>query len=105
MSRLIEADSLEERLPERAAAIVRLAPTVDAVKVIRCKECEEYVPFMPDGTHLCIRLGTFYGKTKPNDYCSYGKRKDFFNEFNKPHTPEEEHRVVAAAELFGNEVK
>lgn len=40
-----------------------------------------------------------------DDEYSYEERKNFLDEFNGPHTSEEEHRVAAAAELFGNEVK
>ena len=52
-------------------------PTVDAVEVVRCKDCKHY-----DKTHLgngdrrmCTK---FLGLTipKPDDFCSYGERKD-----------------------------
>ena len=79
MSRLIDAEPLEEKLPTRAAAVVHLAPTVDAIEV--------------------------YMICGDNGYCSCGKRRNFFDEFNESHTPEEEHRVAAAAELFRSEVK
>jgi len=100
MSRLIDAELLEEKLPVRAAAIVRLAPTVDAVEVVRCKYCK-----YNNGAHKCLNENSIIKIPKDTDYCSYGKRKDFFDEFNEPHTSEEKHRVAAAAELFGNEVK
>lgn len=99
MSRLIDAEPLEEKLPTRSAAVVHLAPTVDAVEVVRCRDCkwagrDEHCP--------AIEVYMICGD---NGYCSCGKRKNFFDEFNESHTPEEEHRVMAAAELFGNEVK
>ena len=39
------------------------------------------------------------------DFRSKGEKKNFLDEFNKPHTPEEEHRIAAAAKLFRDEVK
>ena len=52
------------------------APTVDAVEVVRCRECKHR------GTDDCI----FYIKGEPadeelllkldNDFCSYGERKE-----------------------------
>lgn len=55
---------------------IKNAPTVDAVEVIRCKDCKR------SGTDDCI----FHIKGEPadeellqkldNDFCSYGERKD-----------------------------
>ena len=45
------------------------APTVDAVPVVRCKDCTEY----QQNFHWC-RLHD--GEMQPTDYCSYGERKD-----------------------------
>lgn len=44
-------------------------PTVDAVEVVRCKDCVHY-----DGEG-CLQT---YGEFEPNlmDFCSYGERKD-----------------------------
>ena len=44
------------------------AQTVDAVPVVRCKDC----------THLYGKLCTVCGllPRKPDDFCSYGERKD-----------------------------
>lgn len=41
-------------------------PTIDAVPVVRCCECDQYTPT------ICHRVGT---AVKPFDYCSYGKPK------------------------------
>ena len=49
--------------------------TVDAVDVVRCKDCEFYSNeecgcpyiFMSDGAHLY---------TDPTDFCSYGERRE-----------------------------
>ena len=99
MSRLIDAEPLEEKLPTRAAAVVHLAPTVDAIEVVRCGDCK----WVGSGKHCpAIEVYMICGD---NGYCSCGKRRNFFDEFNESHTPEEEYRIAAAAELFGNEVK
>ena len=55
---------------------IKNAPTVDAVEVVRCRDCKHR------GTDYCI----FHIKGEPadeellkkldNDFCSYGKRKE-----------------------------
>ena len=40
-------------------------PTVDAVKVVRCKDCKTY----SNGSCWIMR-----GKMKPYDFCNYGER-------------------------------
>lgn len=46
------------------------APTVDAVVVTRCKDCRSY---NKPKTGWCeVHLD----REHPNDYCSYGERKD-----------------------------
>ena len=64
-------------LTNYATLILREAPTVDAVEVVRCKDCvngtfclnsqgAEYVDCMLDD----------YSVRKPDDFCSYGERKE-----------------------------
>lgn len=48
------------------------APTVDAVPVIRCKDCKWYE--MSEEETFCRELGIF--NTEPTSYCSYAKRKE-----------------------------
>jgi hypothetical protein len=48
------------------------APTVDAVEVVRCKECK-YLMFS-DMYGECGR--GYMGIVYPNDFCSCGERKD-----------------------------
>ena len=62
-------------LTNYATLILREAPTVDAVEVVRCRDCKHR------GTDYCI----FHIKGEPadeellrkldNDFCSYGKRE------------------------------
>ena len=56
---------------------IKDAPAVDAVEVIRCKECKHWggVPF----GNICRRwsapLEGMKNCTKPGDFCSYGERR------------------------------
>lgn len=47
-------------------ARLKIIPTADAVKVVRCKDCKTY-----DGD-FCFVWG---GGTDPDDFCSRGERK------------------------------
>lgn len=52
----------------------RRTPAADVVKVIRCKDCEHFSKEASksyDG-HFCE---VWLDYIKPNDFCSYGKRK------------------------------
>lgn len=53
------------------------SPTVDAEVVVRCKDCKHY------GTGACLKIysdGNVHSANwqirKPDDFCSYGERKD-----------------------------
>ena len=96
--RLIDADALmdvirqhEYRLATKQGAIdygmftlgiqqaVDEQPTVDAVEVVRCKDCKHYKPqkksaHWENRANYCYRIVTI--KTRPYDFCSYGERKD-----------------------------
>lgn len=54
-----------------------IATTVDAVPVVRCKDCKHY------GMGACLKIysdgnvhAAAWQKRKPDDFCSYGERKD-----------------------------
>lgn len=52
-------------------------PTIDAVPVVRCRECKYYKPeeyFSP-----CV-LPQGLECAKPDDFCSYGQRKEAAHE-------------------------
>ena len=80
--RLIDANALiEEANAEGAYGYVDAfqianAPTVDAVEVVRCRECKHW----HKETLFCDY--TLYGEAQErvnwyaNDFCSYGERKD-----------------------------
>lgn len=44
-------------------------PAVDAVPVVRCRDCNEY----QQSFHWC-KLHD--GEMQPNDFCSYGERRE-----------------------------
>ena len=83
--RLIDADRAMEivrdqgiahpnahHLTNYATLILREAPTVDAVPVVRCRECKYHEDTsVTEFEHCCL-----IGKTvRHDDFCSYGKRK------------------------------
>ena len=51
-----------------AFAEIRKIPAADVVSVVRCKECKHLFYTM------CAACG--FLPHKPNDFCSYGERKD-----------------------------
>lgn len=55
---------------------IKKAPAVDAEPVVRCKDCVEYIHWGDDGNRICGRIGSYFGNTKPNDFCSRGAKMD-----------------------------
>ena len=89
--RLIDADRAMEIVHSRGIAhpnayhltnyatlILREAPTVDAVEVVRCKYCKHYEIHKPKVLENCERNG-YIIPMKPDDFCSYGERKEGAN--------------------------
>ena len=79
MSRYIDADALKKRVselivPDWTRTLIRSwldsEPTVDAVPVVRCKECIEY----RDSVGACHYFN--YEPTDEMDFCSHGIRAD-----------------------------
>ena len=54
----------------KALKCMEQCPTVDAVPVVRCKDCK----FQGDEDDCPLLSLSAY--TEPDDFCSYGKRKD-----------------------------
>ena len=90
--RLIDADALIEMIYSDCALfldktcdgkriscypnrIVRNAPTVDAVPVVRCKDCKG-VYKESDYEYWCGRNGFPMRRVTAEDYCSRGQRKE-----------------------------
>ena len=91
MARLIDADRALEivhdqgiahpnayHLTNYATLVLREAPTVDAVEVVRCRDCKHW----DSETWFCDIHSTFghhdleWNMFSEDDYCSYGERKD-----------------------------
>ena len=47
------------------------APTIDAAPVVRCKDCKHYQTDVLFNSNYCCGR-----RRKPDDYCSYGERKE-----------------------------
>ena len=83
--RLIDADALMDAFNEsdRDSAladyvfntvvnVIHMSPTVDAVEVVRCKDCKWW-----DGKHgLCWREEDVPTAFEFDDFCSYGERSE-----------------------------
>ena len=60
-----------------SANAIDLAQTVDAVPVVRCKDCVNGTVFVDkQGAEYVDCVLDDYSVRKPTDYCSYGKRKE-----------------------------
>ena len=60
-------------LTNYATLILREAPTIDAVPVVRCRECK-YCD--PENHHCDHHMGTVAPlRRKPDDFCSYGEKR------------------------------
>ena len=55
--------------------VVKEAPTVDAVTVVRCRECIAYTP-VDDNTGKCVFLIGEHQYVVPDGYCYLGERKE-----------------------------
>lgn len=56
---------------------VDTSPTVDAVPVVRCKDCASGIKSDDNKYIICCKLGI---GMEFDDFCSYGERKDETNE-------------------------
>ena len=74
--RLIDADVADKWMQQNNAfidsAILKAIPTIDAVPVVRCRECI-YCSWHGDDLVDC---DNFERDMMPDDYCSVGERKE-----------------------------
>ena len=76
--RLIDADALPRFTgyaldATEVALAVETAPTIDAVKVVRCKDC---IHSYDDLCGLCCTCGPYVDSVvQPEFYCADGKRR------------------------------
>lgn len=95
--RLIDADALDLRLEALmkrymslgrqgvaedynfVRTVISVAETIDAVEVVRCKDCRYY---KQETKGDCFRCNVFTGSyelgfpTEEDDFCSYGEKKE-----------------------------
>lgn len=81
--RLIDADALKAEFfsggdglwhPVAIGIEIDIAPTIDAVEVVRCKDCRAYLP--PTESRdwgICRRHST---PMRDNNFCNYGEREE-----------------------------
>lgn len=64
------------------AEYIESAPTIDAVPVVRCRECIHYkenrTKKYGNLIYRCTRMGKYDMDypVRPDDFCSYGERKE-----------------------------
>ena len=91
--RLIDADSLQRRICGAKCGceyedcwnegdcgydhFISNSPTINAVPVVRCRECKHYGTADFDGNILCgCTLHSAMVDITPDSFCSYGERKE-----------------------------
>jgi hypothetical protein len=75
--------SAEARGAHKVISRIREAPAADVVEVVRCRECRHYTLApsyngLPSDLYCKVwDVDDYYeAVTAPDDYCSYGERKD-----------------------------
>ena len=79
----LDSDYIQETLYRRAFKTrqdieewLNNAPTIDAVPVVRCKDCKfGDWDSKPDDAMVCMRTKDGFWRSG-NDFCSYGERKE-----------------------------
>lgn len=82
--RLIDADALPKYTgyalsANEVAEAVENAPTIDAVPVVRCRECKYFLPEWPGDASSAYQCHKGLGWPEPDGYCYKGKQKDGAN--------------------------
>ena len=75
--RLIDADALKEKINtafwSEIGKLIDDAPTIDAVEVVRCCDCEHmYDGLKDDGYLICHKFNYFING---DDFCSFGEKE------------------------------
>ena len=70
----------EHHTAEDVIMMIKTAPTIDAVHVVRCKDCKycDISLVLPTGREMCTCMEGSHDHQmllNPTDYCSYGVRK------------------------------
>ena len=73
----------EHYTAEDVIMMIKTAPTVDAVPVVRCRECKNYVivdEFEGVKRYMClVNHFSYLDNDGDNQFCSYGERKEGAN--------------------------
>ena len=78
MADLVDRKELRDALYEADAVtmqgvkIINQFPAVDAVEVVRCRDCKRWEPHCNGKAGICEKRK---GVARANDFCSYGERK------------------------------
>ena len=84
--RLIDADALKQKYFGRRGGLIHTsdidnAPTIDAVDVIKCKDCKYYKPSAVASRKMCFRKDVDGVQVccdfQPDDFCSHGERRKY----------------------------
>lgn len=79
--RLIDADALPKYTgyalsADEVAKAVEVAPTIDAVPVVRCKDCKWWGDIDPRNRYTDCYCHVVECSTEPDWFCADGERKD-----------------------------
>ena len=58
----------------RIQMLIAYAPSVDAIPVVRCKDCKYFGRELENGKHGCTDFNLPY--CRPDDFCSHGVQKE-----------------------------
>ena len=81
MKRLVDKDVIIKRITsifdeglsiEEAIEIIDSMPDIDAVEVVRCKDCIYNLQSIKRGNAVC---DIFYGMTDQYGFCHYGEKR------------------------------
>lgn len=67
-------DNMIQGAMRLARSKIENAPTVDAVEVVRCKDCKKWLKLEQSGTNCRVCADSTRIRL-PYDFCSYGERK------------------------------
>lgn len=67
--------TLASELNRSIGYLMRLS-SVEVVEIVRCKDCKHYDLFNNGCNGMCCIHIDAFEVFYPNDYCSYGERKD-----------------------------
>ena len=73
---MLPKDAGDKRGVETCIKVLQDAPTIDAVPVIRCKECKYSGIYQYSGSMYCTNENGYgFPNQKPDDFCSRGERR------------------------------